>query len=390
MFRAALIILAKDTRLRVRDRSVWIFAFAVPLALIFVFSSLLPDEGDFHFEAGLVQADQGDLATAFATGVVPALEAEGFATVTRFDDEHAARDAIGEGTIAAAWVFEDGFSEGVLTQGQGTVGVLVDPEQGLAAQLARGVAESFRAQIARSARSVATGQHATQGGLDQAAIDEIVAASSADRLVGFEELIEEDRQLDPSSYFAAGMAIFFLFFTVTFGITGTLEEREQGTLTRLRAAPIPGISLHLGKALGVFILGNVSMVVLAMASAWLLNAPWGPPAGLAVLIPAAVIAGLGVMALVGSFARTAEQAGNLQSIVALVLGLAGGVFFPVGAGFLGTLSQVSPHGWFLRGLADLAGEGTVVSVLPAAAALIAFGVVTAIPGVWRMAREVAQ
>src|SRR5690625_7145377 len=97
MFRAALIILAKDTRLRVRDRSVWIFAFVVPLALTFVFSSLLRDTEDFHLHAGLVQADQGELAMAFATGVVAAVDAEGFAPVSRFEAEEAAGGAFGTG-----------------------------------------------------------------------------------------------------------------------------------------------------------------------------------------------------------------------------------------------------------------------------------------------------
>ena len=34
------------------------------------------------------------------------------------------------------------------------------------------------------------------------------------------------------------MAVFFLFFTVQFGVTSLLEERNDGTLARLLAAPI--------------------------------------------------------------------------------------------------------------------------------------------------------
>ena len=46
-------------------------------------------------------------------------------------------------------------------------------------------------------------------------------------------------------------------------------------------------------------------------------------------------------------------------MVALVLGMLGGSFFPVAqaGGLLATLSLLTPQAWFLRGLGDLAGGG---------------------------------
>lgn len=392
MVRAALIILGKDARLRLRDRSVWIFAFLVPIALTFVFSLIFPDQDEFQLAAGVVDHDGGDVATGFTDGVVPALEDEGFVVATSFPDEAAARDAIEDGEVAAAWVIPAGFTEQVTSGSGGELRVLVNPDRALSAEVARGIADGYRGQLDRISLTVATAATAGQGQVPPEELEALAGqAATADTVVAIEELVAADRQLDPTSYLAAGMAIFFLFFTVTFGITGYLEEGDQGTLTRLLAAPIDRVAVHLGKALGAFVLGVTSMVVLALASAVALDAPWGPAnaagvGGVAILIVAAVIASLGVMALVGSFARSVEQAGNLQSIVALVLGLIGGVFFPVGAGLLGQLSLISPHGWFLRGLGDLAGEQTVTAVLPAAAALVIFGIVTAVPGIVRIQR----
>ncbi len=103
---------------------------------------------------------------------------------------------------------------------------------------------------------------------------------------------------------------------------------------------------------------------------------------------AIVFAAIGLMALVGSFARTAEQAGNYQSIVAVVLGMLGGVFVPIPAssGLLQLASSASPHGWFLRGIADQTASGRWMDVLPAAGAIVLFGVVAAVPAVWRLRR----
>ncbi|TVR34348.1 MAG: ABC transporter permease [Nitriliruptor sp.] len=390
MLRAATVILRKDLRLRLRDRSVLLFAFVIPLALTFVFSQLFPTQEDFVLTAGVVDLDGGDVAAGFTQGVVAALVDDGLVDATTFEDEAAARDALEAGDIAAAWILPAGFSADVSAGDGGEIRVLVNPDRALSAEVARGIADGYRAELDRISLVVATSATAAQGALSGSQLEEIAELAVAQTpAVSTTELIAPDQQLDPTSYLAAGMAVFFLFFTVTFGITGFLEERQQGTLQRLLAAPIGIGTVHLGKAMGAFVLGIVSMTVLAIASATMLDASWGDPVGVAVLIVAGVISALGVMAFVGSFARTAEQAGNLQSIVALVFGLAGGVFFPIGAGTLGQLALVSPHGWFLRGLGDLVGSDSWTAVLPATAALVAFGVVFAVPGALRMRRETA-
>ncbi len=390
MLRAATVILRKDLRLRLRDRSVLLFAFVIPLALTFVFSQLFPTQEDFELTAGVVDLDGDDVAAGFTQGVVAALVDDGLVDATTFEDEAGARAAVEDGDIAAAWILPAGFSADVSAGDGGEIRVLVNPDRALSAEVARGIADGYRAELDRISLVVATSATAAQGALSGSQLEEIAELAVAQApAVSTTELIAPDQQLDPTSYLAAGMAVFFLFFTVTFGITGFLEERQQGTLQRLLAAPIGIGTVHLGKAMGAFVLGIVSMTVLAIAIATMLDASWGDPVGVAVLIVAGVISALGVMAFVGSFARTAEQAGNLQSIVALVFGLAGGVFFPIGAGTLGQLALVSPHGWFLRGLGDLVGSDSWTAVLPATAALVAFGVVFAVPGALRMRRETA-
>jgi len=80
---------------------------------------------------------------------------------------------------------------------------------------------------------------------------------------------------------------------------------------------------------------------------------------------------------VAGFAKTAEQAQNYSSMLAVILGFLGGTFFPVGqaGGILADLRFITPHAWFMRGLGDLAG-GNVADVFPAVGALLLFGLVT--------------
>ena len=141
------------------------------------------------------------------------------------------------------------------------------------------------------------------------------------------------------------MAVFFLFFTVGFGVTGLLEERNNGTMARLVAAPISSSAILAGKMLTSLVLGLFSMGVLILSTTLLFGASWGNSLGVAALVIAAVLAAMGIMAVITTAAKTAEQAGNWQSVTAVILGLLGGTFFPVSRapGVLRTLTFVTPQ-----------------------------------------------
>jgi ABC-2 type transport system permease protein len=173
------------------------------------------------------------------------------------------------------------------------------------------------------------------------------------------------------------MAIFFLFFTVSFGVSGLLEEKRIGTMDRLLAAPINRRAIIVGKALTSFVLGVVSMTVLWIATTLMLDADWGDPVGVMILIMAAVISAMGILAVVAATAKTQEQASNFQAIIALVLAFLGGTFFSLSqvGGWVEKLSLLTPHAWFLRGLGDLQG-GELSAIWPSVLALLAFGLIT--------------
>jgi ABC-2 type transport system permease protein len=385
MLRDASLILVKDTRLRVRDRSVWLFALVVPIGLTFLFSSIFPDTAALELQAGVVDLDGGEVAAGFVEGVVPALAEADVLTEVAFDSEEDARARVTAGEVDAVWVLPAGFSEAVLAGGDARIDVLVAAGRTLPGELARGVADAYARRIEQAGLALTVEGALTGGPPDPQLIAAVgAAAAEAEELVRLTtDVADRGEPLDAVSYLAAGMAAFFVFFTVQFGVTGLLEERQFGTMPRLLAAPIAPGAIHLGKLMSAFLLGVTSMAVLAIASQQLLGAEWGPAPGVAILIVAIVLAAIGVMSLVALFAHTAEQAGNFQAVVAVVLGLTGGVFVPIpgDATALRILTAASPHGWFLRGLNELTASGQWTAVLPAAGAILLFGAVTAVPAV---------
>ena len=158
-----------------------------------------------------------------------------------------------------------------------------------------------------------------------------------------------------------------------------LAERRQGTLPRLVAAPIPPWAIVAGKAIGSFVLGVTSLTIIIVASTALLGASWGNPLGVAALVVAAVMSAMGITAMITTLARTEEQAGGWNAIVAVTLGILGGSFLDLSQAppLLSRLSLLTPHAWFLDGLNALAVPGaSAAGVAVPVAALLAFAVVT--------------
>ena len=122
------------------------------------------------------------------------------------------------------------------------------------------------------------------------------------------------------------MAIFFLFFTVSFGARSILAERRQGTMQRLLASAASPGGVLAGKALAAFTLGTASVLVMWLATTLVFGADWGDPVAVVALTVSSVLSAIGITALVVTVARTEEQAEGYSSLVVFTLALLGGNF----------------------------------------------------------------
>jgi ABC-2 type transport system permease protein len=348
-------IATKDLRRRLRDRTAVLVALVLPFGLAFIFSLTLGDVENQSFEATYAVVDRD------TTGHLPAeftalLDGLDFVTLREAATEDAAVSLADDGSIDAAIVFPEGFSEQVQAGRGGAIRVIAAADAQIASLVAESLATSFASNLDAVGLSVAVVADAG-GPADEALVARAQAVAPAAELRTADA---KDQAATQSSFFAIGMAVFFLFFAVEFGVRGLLEEREEGTLARLLVAPIAPGSVIGGKALASFAVGLVSTTLLVLATTWLLDARWGDPIGVTLLVLGGVLAAVGVTALVATLATTTAQAGAYVSIVAVVGGLLGGTFFPISqAGFLGTIRFLSPQGWLMEGFQELSYGGTV-------------------------------
>jgi ABC-2 type transport system permease protein len=378
--RAALLIAAKDLRQRLRDRSALTIALVVPFGLAFIFSRILGgvSGGNEVFRYAVVDLDHGVVARTFVHDVLDGIQRQGFISVRSEPSEAAGRDLATKGTVAATFVVPAGFTQAVRTNEAASIRVIGNVDSPIATQVAGSIAGGFASELNAIRLSVATAVASQAAGVSPAELEALARrAAATQEPVTLRDVTASTKQLDAKTYLAAGMAVFFLFFTVQFGVLSLLEERNDGTLARLLNAPISQRAILGGKLLGSFTLGCLSMAVLAVASTVLFGAKWGNPAGVALLIVAGVLAASGIMALVATLAKTAEQAGNWGSIISVVLGMLGGTFFSISSApaLLSKLSLLTPQAWFLRGLGDMHGAGLSATIVPALA-MLAFAAVT--------------
>ena len=382
--RAALLIASKDLRQRVRDRSALMIAIVVPLALASIFGLIFHNAitGRVTFTFGIVDQDHGPAAQAFLTDALGPLQHAGLIKVRREPTLATGRNAVNTNAVAATFVLPAGFSSAIERGEPARLQVLGSVDSTIGTQVAQSVAQSYADRIDTIRLATAAARPKPINAVQAAALAPIAVA----------DVSTKNRQLDAGTFYGAGMAVFFLFFTVQFGISSLFDERRDGTLQRMLAAPIRRSAILTGKLITSLVLGFVSMTVLAVATSFLLSADWGNALGVAILIVAGVLAATAVMTLVATFAHNSEQAQSWQAMVALVFGMLGGTFFPVAqaGGLLAALSLATPQAWFLRGLDDLTGGAGAHAVLGPVAAILVFALVTGSLAVMRIGRLVGR
>jgi ABC-2 type transport system permease protein len=140
---------------------------------------------------------------------------------------------------------------------------------------------------------------------------------------------------------------FFLVLTVGWMFVG---ERRQGTLVRLRAAPLTRGQLLLGKflpALGVSLFQGLFLLI---AGKLIFGLSWGTsPGWLLIVVAATAFAATGLAMLVASVAKTETQVAVYGTLLVLVLAGIGGSMMPrdLMPESMRQISHVTPHAWAL-------------------------------------------
>ncbi|MCC5953395.1 MAG: ABC transporter permease [Acidimicrobiia bacterium] len=392
--RASATIAALELRRRLRDRSVIIQAVVAPIVIAAIIGAAFG--GGFSFSATVGIADQdGSPLSAELVGALVGLDEEDVPITFVAVDPDDPAAAVRSEEATAVIVIPDGFAEAA-TGGTDVppLAVLADAGSPITADVTTSVARRIGAQVDLSRLVAASVLAAPVDGDETAVSPELVevAVEAATNAVApiVVEVTEAGEPYDPIAYFAPGMAMLFLFFAVGVSARSLISERRDGTLARIRAAPVPSSSVVVGKSGAVLVLGMAAMTTVWVVTSFVFGADWGDPVAVVAIIGAVVLAIAGVSVAVTGFARTDAQADGLTGMVAFGFALLGGSFLQPGTmpPLLAQISLFTPNGQALRAFTEVgAGGGDLLDVLPAIGVLVAMGLGTGLAGLAALSRR---
>lgn len=353
-------LLKTDLIQRIRDKSVIIFALVVPLALMGAMNLVMGDAMDMDLETATVaiSAPEDDQLAQALAATLPEIGLDVEITQTDADDVQARAES---GDAKLGIVIPEGFSAALMAGEPAEITAIQGDGAGIESTVVLSVLQGF---LDRAGASAVAAHAGADLGLSSA--QGFVVAQDVfigDSAVVLAEGQASDQQLDPKGALVAGQAGLFLMFTVSFGVLGLLAEREFGTLARLRSMPMNPHLVVISKVLSSFVLGVVATSILLTVGGRLFGVSFGSPLPIAALIVCAVIATTSLTFIVIKLAKTTEQASIIQTILAMVLGIAGGAFFPMsGGGVLGTILDLNPVAAMIRGLGITSGGGGLADI----------------------------
>ena len=205
----------------------------------------------------------------------------------------------------------------------------------------------------------------------------------------FEEISPKssDEKIIPNSvqHNVPAWALFAIFFMVIPLSTNIIKEKTQGTGLRVFTSPQPYSLFLTGKIMVYIVVSLIQFVLMLLVGLYifpLMGLPslvvTGKITLLAVMAAASGLSAIALGVLLGTLAKTQEQAAPLGATITVILAAIGGVWIPVFAmpHTMQTIAKISPMNWGLQGFYDiLLRDGGCSAIAPEIGLLLAFSAI---------------
>lgn len=174
-----------------------------------------------------------------------------------------------------------------------------------------------------------------------------------------------------------GYTVMFVFFLVNIMGRSFIQERELGTLRRLRLAPVTTVGLVVGKTLPFFLISLTQTAVLFLSGRVLFGMSWGhQPLWLLPVMACTSLAATGLGLLLAASVRSDSQVSAYGNFLVITMAGISGCFLPRDwlPELLQHLSLATPHAWSLMAYYELLSTDApaIGAVLQSCGMLIAF------------------
>jgi len=362
-----------------KDRTGLVTLLVVPLMLTFLFGSVL---GGGERKLTLAVADLD--GTKLSKEVVGAFDLRSYQI--REVDEATARAMASSGEAMAGLIVPKGFEDDVLGGVDTTVTLVKDPRSSSVVA----AAQTLQGRIQRISATAQTIRVVQQGYRDASIAAGTVFAPPApgdiytyaddiwsptpplsvtETVITRTKVRASSEQPMGFSQFSLGFTLMFMLFMGMGAAGGFLDEREQGTLSRLLTTPTSKAVLVGGKVLGIYATVLLQAGMMIGFGVTVFHVPWGDdPLGVVMIISTFALATTGLGVMISALARTRGQVSAFTAVGATSMAMLGGAYWPLDIvnPVMRTIALFTPVGWGMTGLTNtvVRSQGTGQAVLP--------------------------
>jgi ABC-2 type transport system permease protein len=383
-----------------KDRAGFATLLAIPIMLTLLFGTVLGG-GERKVPVAVADLD----GTVYSREVAGALDPASYTTVAV--DEAGAREMVSNESALAAIIIRKGFGDDVVAGNDTTLTVLEDPRS--TASLA--VAEAVRGRVQRVAANSETirvvksafQQASSMTGQPLGPPSPRDVYTYADKLWTPPPLSVAEVSVTPSKtrgsgtqaagfqQYSLGFTLMFMLFMALSSAGGFLDEREQGTLSRLLTTPTNRATLVAGKVVGILATVALEATIMIGFGVLVFHVPWGDdPIGVIMIVGSFALAATGLGVMASTLVRTRGQLSAVSAVSATALAMLGGCYWPLDivSPAMRTIAYLTPTGWAMTGLTDVVVryQGTQHAIAPSLI-LIGFATVFLAVGMTRLKLE---
>lgn len=373
----------KDFAVLVGDKSnlFWVFGFPVVFALFFglIFANTGGGNGPKDMEIGLVDQDQSELSQEYAER----LDAEEALLLTPMTMEEA-RERIRKGTLPAALIIKDNFSENngmAFGTDEPIIQVMADPSRQMQSAYLQGLAakaqfEGFSSMFKDPDRAKQSFQTWREGVVKDPDMNPLLAANFVTMFNAMEmfteqlklqggdnvmsddfmsiETISVEQEIEKGASPVHGFQVTFpqcilwgiMGCAATFAVS-LFKEQPSGTLARLCVGPIRRSHILAGKGLACFATCTMVMIFLSLLAKLLFKVPIDSVTNFILACVCVNICFVGLMMFVCTLGKTEQSVSAAGWALLMIMAMLGGamvplVFMPT---WMQTLGTVSPVRW---------------------------------------------
>lgn len=360
-----------NQRRAVGDRRVLFVAAALPIMLILVIGFV--GGRDLKAPLGIVVYEHGP----FEARLVRLLESSPSVEVRIESSKGTSEDDVLRGVLLGSVVVPSDFDTAV-SEGRHVSLDVMERSGNSASYLTQGAVAAAYDVLASEWATARTIAH-TEGTSPRVAFDSVgertdhAYAEALDKFTG--------NQPGPYSYTTAANLVLFVFLTLLVTSSGLVEARRVGLTRRMLASPTPVGVIVVGQLVSNTVLALAQGIALLAVGKLVFGVRWGDLTGVLLVLVVIALAASGASVLLGTLARSQEQAVAVGIVAAVAFGMLGGCMWnldTVGP-LMRTVGHIGPQAWAMDAFVRLIfGHSGITGILPdtGVLALFALGLLT--------------